>query len=234
MTTARLNRIFTLRTRLPSVTAPTRFVYSRPQFSSNTFADGDWYMAVGPAQRPPPRQAAALLNVNDISLAFTDSLVASPDQSVISAGTQVFIFGPNDGQMLTYDVVSNQQFAGFNYFYLTTSGGRLIGDDFTITAGLTVGFQNITSEMPGPLRDGDVWARITERGSESGILAIETSAEVDVVTDTAEVTIRFIHPSTYTRLIAILDDLGRTWTIRSSRASEDRKYLALDCERDAT
>ena len=85
-----------------------------------------------------------------------------------------------------------------------------------------------------PLVDRDVWARITERGSESGILAIETSSEIAVVTDTAEITIRFLHPSEYTRLVSIRDDLARTWTVRSFRAIEDRRFLALDCERDAS
>ena len=225
------NRIASLRVREPLTTAPTRFVYATPQFVSNRFAAGEWYMAANRAARRPPQMASNLVTVDDISLAFDDSLAATPDQSLIVAGSQVFIFGPSG--MLTYDVVSNTPFSLFGYFYLTVSGGALTGEDFEIIAGLTVGFSGIQSLQQGPLADRTVWARISERGSERGILAIQTTEEVTTVTDTAEFVIPFIDPSTYASLISITDDLARTWTIRSFRAIEDRLYMALECERDA-
>ena len=43
-----------------------------------------------------------------------------------------------------------------------------------------------------------MWARINERGAETGILAINTTETVSVVTETAELVIRFIDPSKLT------------------------------------
>ena len=76
--------------------------------------------------------------------------------------------------------------------------------------------------------------KINERGAETGILAINTTETISVVTETAELVIRFVDPSTYERLLSITDDLGRVWEIRSFRSLEDRRYLALECLRNAS
>ena len=61
MVSRKLNRIFTIKTRQPSVTAPTRFVYGTPHFTSNQFPDGGWYHGDPKSSpRQPPRQAMRL------------------------------------------------------------------------------------------------------------------------------------------------------------------------------
>ena len=85
---------------------------------------------------------------------------------------------------------------------------------------MTLGFSGTTTLQPGPTENREVWARINERGAETGILAINTTETVSVVTETAELVIRFIDPETYERLLSIRDDLGRVWEIRSFRSLE--------------
>ena len=187
---------------------------------------------IAPRETPSfnrPRVASTMLQADDISIALTDSLGASPDPT---AGSQVFIFGPSG--FLTFNVVSRAGFTPNNYQFLVVTGGTLTGDDFEVESGLTLGFSGTTSLQPGPTENREVWARINERGAETGILAINTTETVSVVTETAELVIRFIDPETYERLLSIRDDLGRVWEIRSFRSLEDRRYLALECQRNAT
>ena len=189
-------------------------------------------MAQGTTTFQPPRLASTMLQADDISIALTDSLGASPDPTVIVPGSQVFIFGPSG--FLTFDLVSRAGFSPNNYQFLTLQRGVLTGDDFEVTAGLTLGFSGTTTLQPGPTENREVWVKINERGAETGILAINTTETVSVVTETAEIVIRFIDPETYERLLTVVDDLGREWEIRSFRSLEDRRYLALECQRDAS
>ena len=223
------NRLATLAVSLPAALGPRRYVYAAPNFLNVNFENGEWYCAQGNTQFQPPRLASTMLQADDISIALTDSLEASPDPT---AGSQVFIFGPSG--FLTFDVVSRAGFTPNNYQFLVVAGGTLTGDDFQVESGLTLGFSGTTSLQPGPTENREVWARINERGAETGILAINTTETVSVVTETAELVIRFIDPETYERLLSIRDDLGRVWEIRSFRSLEDRRYLALECQRNAT
>ena len=226
------NRIANLMVRLPAALGPRRYVYAMPNFLNVNFQDGEWYIARGVTQFQPPRLASTMVLADDISLALTDSLEASPDPAVIVIGSQVFIFGPSG--FLTFNVVSRAGFSPNNYQYLTVSGGTLTGDDFEVTAGLTLGFSGVSTLQPGPTENREVWVKINERGAETGILAINTTETISVVTETAELVIRFVDPSTYERLLSITDDLGRVWEIRSFRSLEDRRYLALECLRNAS
>ena len=226
------NRIAYLMVRLPAALGPRRFVYAAPNFVNVNFQDGEWYIAHGLNQFQPPRLASTMVTADDISIALTDSLGAAPDQAVLVAGSQIFIFGPSG--FLTFNIISRAGFSGNNYQFLVVGGGTLTGDDFQVTAGLTLGFSGTTTLQPGPTENREVWARINERGAETGILAINTTETVSVVTETAELVIRFIDPETYERLLSITDDLGRVWEIRSFRSLEDRRYLALECLRNAS
>ena len=226
------NRLATLAVRLPAALGPRRYVYAAPNFLNVNFENGEWYIGQGNTQLQPPRLASTMVLADDISIALTDSLGESPDPLVIVAGSQIFIFGPSG--FLTFNIVSRAGFTGNNYQFLVVTGGTLTGDDFQVTAGLTLGFSGTTTLQPGPTENREVWARINERGAETGILAINTTETVSVVTETAELVIRFIDPSTYERLLSITDDLGREWEIRSFRSLEDRRNLALECQRDAT
>ena len=223
------NRLATLAVRLPAALGPRRYVYAAPNFLNVNFENGEWYIAQGNTQLQPPRVASTMVLADDISIALTDSLGAAPDPTV---GSQVFIFGPSG--FLTFNVVSYAGFTGNNYQFLVVGGGTLTGDDFQVTAGLTLGFSGTTTLQPGPTEIREVWVKINERGAETGILAINTTETVSVVTETAELVIRFIDPETYERLLSITDDLGRVWEIRSFRSIEDRRYLALECLRNAS
>ena len=226
------NRLATLAVRLPAALGPRRYVYAAPNFLNVNFENGEWYCAQGNTQFQPPRLASTMVQADDISIALTDSLGASPDPTVIVPGSQVFIFGPSG--FLTFNVVSRAGFSGNNYQFLVVAAGHLTGDDFEVESGLTLGFSGVTTLQPGPTENWEVWARINERGAETGILAINTTETVSIVTETAELVIRFIDPETYERLLSITDDLRRVWEIRSFRSLEDRRYLALECLRNAS
>ena len=226
------NRLATLAVRLPAALGPRRYVYAAPNFLNVNFENGEWYCAQGNTQFQPPRLASTMVSADDISIALTDSLGASPDPMVIVPGSQVFIFGPSG--FLTFNVASRAGFSGNNYQFLVVAAGHLTGDDFEIESGLTLGFSGVTTLQPGPTENREVWTRINERGAETGILAINTTETVSVVTETAELVIRFIDPETYERLLSVTDDLRRVWEIRSFRSLEDRRYLALECQRNAT
>ena len=154
------NRLATLAIRLPVALGPSRYVYAMPNFLSVNFEDGEWYIAQGVTQFQPPRLASTMVSADDISIALTDSLGASPDPTVIVPGSQVFIFGPSG--FMTFNVVSRSGFTGNNYQFLVVAGGTLTGDDFQVTAGLTLGFSGTTTLQPGPTENREVWARIND------------------------------------------------------------------------
>ena len=124
------NRLATLAVRLPAALGPRRYVYAMPNFLNVNFENGEWYCAQGNTQFQPPRLASTMVLADDISIALTDSLGASPDPTVIVPGSQVFIFGPSG--FLTFNVVSRAGFSGNNYQFLVVTGGTLTGDDFEV------------------------------------------------------------------------------------------------------
>ena len=82
------NRLATLAVRLPAALGPRRYVYAAPNFLNVNFENGEWYIGQGNTQLQPPRVASTMVLADDISIALTDSLGASPDPLVIVAGSQ--------------------------------------------------------------------------------------------------------------------------------------------------
>ena len=76
-----------------------------------------------------------------------------------------------------------------------------------------------------------VWCRITERGTESGLLSIQADDTTLTISESATFVIRFISPSLVGAYTTITDEYGRIWTINSSRAILDRRYTSLECTR---
>ena len=231
-----LNRIATLAFSGPFMDALTRHVYSA-YTTDNRLPAGAWRLLGGNPlgllrELRPPRMASTMVGAFELALSTTEAAGVTVDSSALDSGQTVAILGPNGRVTFNIDSLATSTLRSAIVFQL--SGGVLTGADFQVESGITVGFSAITSRQAGPDATRDVWCRIVERGAESGILAIQSSADVIVVRESAEIQLRFIDPATYSRLTTITDDLDRVWTIGSFNASNDRRYLALECSRVAT
>ena len=231
-----INRIVTLAFDGPFVDRPRRFVWGAYDGTTGALEDSGWQMLTNlsglPRDLSPPRLASTMVTAEELSVALTEVTGLMPDGAAVTVGSTVIIYGP--AGRVTFDVDGVAVSSLRNAIIMSVSGGTLTGTDFQVTAGVTVAFSGITSRQAGPETTMDVWARIVERGAESGTLAITTSEDVVIVRESAEVRVRFIDPAIYSRLVTLTDDLARVWTIRSFNATSDRRYLALDCVRNAT
>ena len=230
-----LNRLATLTLAGPPMQAPVEYTFSTYSFTTGALPANTWQLIRNPFSLPqdldPPRMASAMARGDE--LAVSTDAVGTEDfpTEMIAAGQTVSIIGPAGA--LVWDITDVSVSTIRRAVIMSVDNGALQGDDFQVTAGITVGFSAITAEQAGQNVNRDVYCRITERGAESSLIAIESSTEITRNVDSAEFSIRWIDPRTYTRLVSILDDLGRTWTIDSFRASDNRRYLYLDTSRNA-
>ena len=245
-----LNRLATLRYAGPYTLQPIRYGYGAPAGSGLPLASGQW-RAFGNAPTRAryaswqggnsrttttefslPVRASALAAATSFQFARTDSVGRGINPLAVSPGDTLALYGPSG--TLAFPVTASGGNEAANLITLSVSAGTLTGDDFEIAAGVTVGFSGVTGNVSGPAEERDVWCRIVERGADAGIVAIQSTADVAVVRETADFRIRFIPPNDYSLLISIRDDLGRVWTVRSANASRDRRYLDLEALRDAS
>ena len=238
-----LNRLATLQLRGNEGTGPTLFAYTRAVLRIDNFIAGDWYAG--------RNTGAQDLFGNDIYQNYTPAVLASDvrhallwalaiedingqiiDPNQILDGGQLFLFGPDDA-VVTYTIDSAAPFTNDGGIALGVSGGILTGPDWTLEVGgtVSVGYSAITSIRAGALSTRKVWTRITERGAESGLLAIQAVESNIVIRESAEFVIRFIPPALYATITTLTDDYGRQWTVTSNRAILDRRYLSLECYR---
>ena len=113
----------------------------------------------------------------------------------------------------------------------TVSGGVLVGADFNVSHICNFGFSTDTTEVVPEVEEAKVWTRVQERGQQAGL--IQVGAEF---LDSSEVTAEFVVRWHRDRQLGVrlVDDLGQAWTVSSTRAILDRRYLVYDVSRSVT
>ena len=180
----------------------------------------------------PPIKASGLVPGTIIRVALTDSNGLTINPQLVNIGGMVFVLGPGAAQVVWTSTFVDRD-PDHNYIGVSVQGGVLSGPDFEVTVdgGLIVGFSEITSVRPGAARTQAVWCRITERGSETGLLAIQADDSSLTISESATFVIRFIVPTIAGAFTTITDEFNRVWSVNGSRAILDRRYLALECTR---
>ena len=238
-----LTRLATLRLLGNEGVGPTQFAMSSAtdHFRSNYDA-GHWYAGrvVGEdlfgndtyEDFTPEVLASVLVEARDIRLAVLDANDEAINANLILDGGQLFVYGPDDA-VVTFTVDNSYVFGSSSAIAFDVSGGTLTGPDWTLAPGATVTFalSAITSIRAGASSTREVWCRISERGAESGLLAIQAVESNIVIRESSEFLIRYIALSEYSAIQTITDDYLRMWTVTSSRAILDRRYLSLECYR---
>ena len=108
----------------------------------------------------------------------------------------------------------------------------LVGDSFSWDRNERVFFsvEGITAPMAsGETTDRKAWAQLVELGITSGIVAVGSSELQTTSEETARLILRYDPDLAQGGKVA--DDLGRAWTVRSSRAIRDRRYLEFELYR---
>ena len=238
-----LTRLATLRLLGNEGVGPTLFAFTpATDHQQPNYVAGNWYAGrvVGEdlfgndiyENFTPEIMASELVEARDIRLAVLDANDQPINPNLILDGGQLFIFG-HDGAVVTFTVDDSYVFGSDSAIAFDVSGGTLTGPDFTIPTGgtVSVGFSAITSIRAGQPSTREVWCRISERGAESGLLAIQAVESNIVIRESAEFVIRYIPLAEYATIQTITDDYLRMWTVTSNRAILDRRYLSLECYR---
>ena len=238
-----LTRLATLRLLGNEGVGPTQFAMTpaTDRFHPNYDA-GLWYAGRVTGEDPfgndiykdltPEMSASVLVEARDIRLAVLDANDQAINPNLILDGGQLFVYGPDDA-VVTFTVDNSYVFGSDSAIAFDVSGGTLTGTDWTLAAGDTVtfAFSAITSIRAGASSTKEVWCRISERGAESGLLAIQAVESNIVIRESAEFLIRFVPIADYSVIQTVTDDYMRIWKVTSNRAILDRRYLSLECYR---
>lgn len=239
-----LNRQASLVYTVPGGVGPTPHLYRINVASDRlNFQAGEWsvYLDTGNTNSfgnpiyediRAPAMASEMIRGTFIEVALTDSNGLVIDPQVVDVGGMVYVLGPGAAQVVWTSTFVNRR-TSHNYIGVTVEGGILTGPDFEITSdgGLSIGYSEITSVRAGAEATLPVWCRITERGSETGLLAIQADDSSLTISESATFVIRFIVPTVAGAFTTITDEYGRVWSVNGSRAILDRRYLALECTR---
>ena len=141
--------------------------------------------------------------------------------------TTLRLFGPTDGQYVEWQLDAAGPMSAFitAYYRLEVSNFVQVGDDFQPATTLEFGIGGVG--LPSSVTSVEnmtEWARITERGADTGFLTIgEETTDTDASQESAEFVVRY--KDVLANGTSLTDDLGRVWTINSTRTLQDRRYL---------
>ena len=125
---------------------------------------------------------------------------------------------------------SESKFHEFIFVYVESP--ELVGDAFSWDRNERVFFS--VSGITAPQSIGEVsnrkaWAALYELGITSGIVSVGSSEIQTTSEETARLILRYDPDLAQGK--AVTDDLGREWTVRSSRAIQNRRYLEFELYR---
>ena len=115
------------------------------------------------------------------------------------------------------------------YIFLYIENPELVGAAFEWDRNERVFFSvgGITAPMAsGETTNRKAWGAITELGIVSGIVSVGSDNLQTASEETARLVIRYDPDLAQGKTVT--DDLGREWTVRSSRAIRDRRYLEFE------
>ena len=113
--------------------------------------------------------------------------------------------------------------------YIFVESPELVGEPFEWDRNERVFFSvsGITAPMAvGETTNRKAWAQLVELGITSGIVAVGSSELQTTSEETARLVIRYDPDLGHGK--SVTDDLGREWTVRSSRAIQNRRYLEFE------
>ena len=122
---------------------------------------------------------------------------------------------------------SESKFHEFIFVYIESP--ELVGEPFEWDRNEPVFFsvEGITApQSTGEVSNRKAWAALYELGITSGIVAVGSSELQTTSEETARLILRY--DPDLARGGKVTDDLGRDWTVRSSRAIQNRRFLEFE------
>ena len=252
MTTPSLNRIFTVSGSSSETTRfPIRWGFNKRIDSGFPLEAGEWYAADGSFNRVP---ASIVTAQQFLDWTMLDSRVyfEVDSQSVESDGgfqLDVIALGavlgiPDEGRWLRittpdagesylqFSVVFTRTSEGTNSF--SANSGELIGSDFDLgpTTYTQFLFQRHEADQTiQTTQDMRVWGEMLERGSVLGVVTIGTEQPATTGSQ-EEGTVIVRYDPALAIGTSLMDDLGREWEIRGTRALANRRFLEFDLVRN--
>ena len=115
------------------------------------------------------------------------------------------------------------------FIFVYVESPELVGDSFGWDRNERVFFsvEGITAPQSiGEVSNRKAWGAITELGIVSGIVSVGSDNLQTASEETARLVIRYDPDLAQGK--SVTDDLGREWTVRSSRAIRDRRFLEFE------
>ena len=115
------------------------------------------------------------------------------------------------------------------FVFVFVENPELVGDSFSWARNerVLISVSGITAPMAsGETTNRKAWGAITELGIVSGIVSVGSDNLQTVSEETARLVIRY--DADLAQGKSVTDDLGREWTVRSSRAIRDRRFLEFE------
>ena len=118
------------------------------------------------------------------------------------------------------------------YIFLYVESPELVGDAFSWNRNERVFFfvEEITApQSTSETTNRKAWGQLSELGLTSGIVSVGSSEIQTTSEETARLILRY--DPDLAQGGKVTDDLGRAWTVRSSRAIQNRRYLEFELYR---
>ena len=237
--TQQLNRILTVNAE-STVTRVTLTIYRYTRLTSRALGlgDGEWDSPVSVGSGDMFSDLAA---ATEMTIADADSRRQTTPRpsAVVAAGGKIHLLGNTSGApVVTWTIQSWAEVMDLDghpvgITYTFTGAGELVGPDEAIPADnpqIRLGFDGQGVSVPVTTVVGrKVWGRITERGSEAGLLTVGLST-VEATQEAA--TFRIRYDPDLANGVGVTDDLGRAWQVTSSRSIGDREFLVFEAFRN--
>lgn len=232
-----LNRLITVQGS-STTTLPGPFQFPFPAFGA-TYSHTLEGWAAGTATTPLTALPATVAGLEDVTRVAVETPTSAPTFPQAPEGEgRLYVYNADRVELASWerlavadidDPLNNR----VGSLFTVTDFQTLRADDALVAADVHLGFEEFQSQVVETHRVSKrAWARQLERGAGGGLFSLATDDDDDTVTATTEEA-EFV--TRYDPQIAvgsvITDDLGRNWSIFSSKATDDRRYLIFTCQR---
>lgn len=201
-------------------------------------ADEQWTAGseAGPlTARPTMVSQLAASTVTRVGTALLGVGFQIVDRNAVLAAGKLAIVDNVGAPLLEWDVSAVRpipNLGGVTRLLLWTVSNPVLVRDAAIASDV-VYFGFGTNRQLVAVRDAvtkDVWGAVLERGADAGLLSLGADAggdSIEATAETATFTIRY-DAALAARVDTVTDDLGRVWSIYSTKGTRDRRYLELE------